>query len=60
VAQVIARRFGIRSHVDHIGPLMRSLGWSAQRPTRRALERDEEGIQRWIKREWPRIKKPGA
>lgn len=61
VAQVIARRFGIRYHVDHIGRLLRSLGWTPQRPTRRALERDEEGIQRWIKQEWPRIKKkPGA
>jgi len=57
VAQVIARRFGIRYHVDHIGRLLRSLGWTPQRPTRRALERDEEGIQRWIKQEWPRIKK---
>jgi transposase len=61
VAQVIARRFGIGYHVDHIGRLLRSLGWSPQRPTRRALERDEEGIQRWLKQQWPRIKKkPGA
>jgi transposase len=57
VAQVIARGFGIHYHVDHIGRLLRSLGWTPQRPTRRALERDEEGIQRWIKQEWPRIKK---
>ena len=61
VAQVIGRRFGIGYHVDHIGRLLRSLGWTPQRPTRRALERDEEGIQRWIKRQWPRIKKkPGT
>jgi transposase len=57
VAHVIGRRFGIRYHVDHIGRLLRSLGWSPQRPTRRALERDEEEIQRWVKQEWPRIKK---
>ncbi len=61
VAQVIRRHFGIAYHVDHIGRLLRSLGWTPQRPTRRALERDEEGLQRWIKRDWPRIKKkPGA
>ncbi len=60
VAEVIRRRFGISYHVDHIGRLLRSLGWTPQRPTRRALERDEERIQRWIKRDWPRIKKkPG-
>jgi transposase len=61
VAQVIGRRFGVHYHVDHIGRLLRSLGWTPQRPTRRALERDEEGIQRWIKRDWPAIKKkPGS
>ena len=57
VAHVIGRRFGIRYHVDHIGRLLRSLGWTPQRPVRRAWERDEEGIRRWIKQEWPRIKK---
>ena len=61
IAQVIGRRFGIGYHVDHIGRLLRSLGWTPQRPTRRALERDEEGIQRWIRRDWPRLKKkPGS
>jgi transposase len=61
VAQVIRRRFGISYHVDHIGRLLRSLGWTPQRPTRRALERDEQRIQRWIKQEWPGIKKkPGT
>lgn len=57
VADVIRRRFGIRYHVDHIGRVLRALGWTPQRPTRRALERDEEGIRRWIKQDWPRIKK---
>ncbi|MEV7676597.1 winged helix-turn-helix domain-containing protein [Streptomyces sp. NPDC088752] len=33
------------------------LGWSLQRPQRRAVERDESEIARWIAHEWPRIKK---
>lgn len=57
VAELIACRFGVRYHVDHIGRLLHSLGWSPQKPTRRAIERDEAGIQRWIKEEWPRVKK---
>jgi transposase len=57
VAQLILTFFGIRYHVDHIGRLLRSLGWSPQKPQRRAVERDEKEIQRWIKQEWPRIKK---
>ena len=60
VAELIACRFGVRYHVDHIGRLLHSLGWSPQKPTRRAIERDEAGIQRWIKQEWPRIKKKPA
>ncbi|MBT1186749.1 transposase [Streptomyces sp. CJ_13] len=33
------------------------LGWSLQWPERRAVERDESEIARWIAHEWPRIKK---
>ncbi|MFB8044968.1 winged helix-turn-helix domain-containing protein [Streptomyces hydrogenans] len=33
------------------------LGRSLQRPERRAVERDESEIARWIAHEWPRIKK---
>jgi transposase len=60
VAYLIRSRFGVRYHVDHIGRLLRSLGWTPQRPTRRAVERDEAAIQRWIKTDWPRIKKKPA
>ena len=57
VAQVIRSRFGVRYHVDHIGRLLRSLGWTPQKPARRAAERDEELIEGWVKTQWPRIKK---
>ncbi|MEU2006923.1 winged helix-turn-helix domain-containing protein [Rhodococcus sp. NPDC019609] len=33
------------------------LGWSRQRPARRAVERDEDAIVAWRENEWPRIKK---
>ncbi|HVA01768.1 MAG TPA: IS630 family transposase [Terriglobia bacterium] len=49
VARLIERRFRVHYHVDHIGRLLHSLGWSPQKPARRAVERDEEGIRRWIK-----------
>lgn len=57
VAKLIKRRFGITYHVDHVGRVLRSLGWSPQKPERRAKERDHEKIQRWIKQDWPHIKK---
>jgi transposase len=57
VAKLIQSSFGVRYHVDHIGRLLHSLGWSPQKPQRKAVERNEEQIQQWIKVDWPRIKK---
>lgn len=57
IAEVIKKHFGIRYHRDHVGRLMHSLGWSHQKPERRAVERDEEQIERWKRKEWPRVKK---
>ncbi len=57
VRDLIAREFDVEYHVDHIGRLLRSLGWSPQKPKRRARERDEERIQGWVKAVWPRVKK---
>jgi transposase len=57
VVRLIHDRFGIRYHVDHIGRLLHALGWSPQKPQRRAVERDESEIRRWVKEEWPRVKK---
>jgi hypothetical protein len=36
---------------------MRKLGWSAQKPERRARERDEAAILLWRNQDWDRIKK---
>jgi transposase len=36
---------------------MHSLGWSVQKPERRALERNEERIADWKKKTWREIKK---
>ena len=57
IARLIRREFKVRYHRDHIGRLMRGLGWSHQKPERRALERDEAKIERWKQKEWPRVKK---
>lgn len=60
VAQLIAQRFAVHYHVDHISRLLHALGWSPQKPARRSLERDEEQIQRWVKQTWPALKKKRA
>lgn len=56
VADLIARQFGIRYHHDHVGRFLRQrLGWSVQKPQRRARERDEAAILRWQSEDFPRI-----
>jgi transposase len=57
IAELIHRKFGVRYHVDHVSRLLHSLGFSPQKPERRAIERDEKGIRRWTKVHWPKIKK---
>jgi transposase len=57
VAQLIRRRFAVDYHVDHVGRLLHALGFSPQKPERRAIERDEPAIERWVKQRWPRVKK---
>ncbi len=57
VRDVIRRLFGVQYHVDYVGTLLHKLGWSAQKPERRARERDERAIARWRRDEWPRLKK---
>lgn len=57
VAEVIARHFGIQYHPDHGGRLLHALGWTPQKPERRALQRQEAAIARWKREEWPRVKK---
>jgi transposase len=57
VAEVIAKGFGVVYHPDHVWKILRSLGWTCQKPEQRARERDEAAIQQWRQREWPRIKR---
>jgi transposase len=57
IAEVIRREFGVSCHRAHIGRLMHSLNWSHQKPEKRAVERNEQAIERWKQKEWPRVKK---
>ena len=55
VATVIAREFGVRYHPAHVSRLLRQLGWSVQKPLRRATQRDEAAIAQWRTERWPRL-----
>jgi len=60
VADLIRQIFGVAYHARYLPRLLRSMGWSPQKPERLARERDEKAIRHWIKVEWPRIKKKPA
>ena len=57
IASIIKREFGVRYHSDHIGRLLHAIGWSVQKPTLRATERNDAAIERWRSEKWPAIKK---
>jgi transposase len=61
VAEVIWKKFRVRYHCDHVGRLLHALGWSHQKPQKRALERNQDEIRRFLRRDWPAVKKtPGG
>ncbi len=61
VLQVIKDKFGVEYHANHLPKLLRSLGFTPQRPQREAAEKDQGQIDKWVRYQWTRIKKkPGG
>jgi transposase len=61
IAQVLERTCGVRLHPGHLWRVLGEMGWSVQKPERRALQRNEQEIAHWKKHTWPALKKkPGA
>lgn len=61
VGTVIERQFGVVYGTTQVWRILGSLGFSVQKPEKRALERDEGAVKRWKARTWPGLKKkPGA
>ena len=57
VAEVIEKTTGVNYHPGHVWKVLRRMGWSRQRPARRAAERDDEAIEHWVNDRWPKVKK---
>jgi transposase len=57
IARLIKQEFGVQYHPNHIGRLMHRLGWSHQKPERRAVEANDQAIEQWKRGKWRRIKK---
>lgn len=57
IRQIIHRLFGVRHSEVHVWRLLGQLGFSSQKPEKRALERNEGAVRSWTRRTWPALKK---
>jgi transposase len=57
VAAVIERMHGVRFGQTQVWRILGSLGFSSQKPEKRAIERDEDAVRTWKRRTWPALKK---
>jgi transposase len=53
---LIVRKYGIKLSLPSIGRLLAQLGLSCQKPLFRAFQQNPSLVERWLKREYPRIK----
>lgn len=57
VGVLIERRYGVKFGQTQIWRILGALGFSVQKPERRAIERNEEVVQTWKRKTWPALKK---
>jgi transposase len=56
VARLIEQEFGLAYHPEHVREILkRRLGWTSQKPRRRARERDDKEVARWADDDFRRI-----
>src|SRR5215218_3362193 len=55
MGELIWRRFGVRLAVRTAGKYLARWGFTAQKPIRRAYERDPAAVRRWLRRDYPAI-----
>ena len=58
VAQVIYRKWKVKFHPRYLNQWLAERRITPQKPRFQAREQDEKEVQRWLREEWPRIKKP--
>jgi len=56
VAELIARRYGVKPSVWTVGRMLRRWGFTPQKPVRRALEQNPKEVRRWLRETYPRIR----
>ena len=57
VGALIEQQYGVKFSQTHVWRILGGLGFSVQKPERRAIERDEDAVQVWKRKTWPALKK---
>ena len=55
--EVIYRKWRVKFHPRYLSQWLAERRITPQKPRFRAREQDEDEVQRWLREEWPRIKK---
>lgn len=57
VGALIERMHGVRFSQAHVWRILGALGFSPQKPDKRAIERDDDAVRHWKRNTWPALKK---
>jgi transposase len=57
---LIARIYDIKFSQSQVWRILGELGFSPQKPEKRAIERDENAVRDWKRKTWPALKKKPA
>ncbi len=57
VRDLIYKKYKIKLSVSTVGRYLKKWGFTSQKPAKRAYEQSNEAVQKWLKEEYPKIKK---
>jgi putative transposase len=59
IRELIGQHLGVWYHVDHVRKVLHRLGFSPQRPGKKALEQHEQAVRTWVRTTRPEVEKKG-
>lgn len=57
LVELIEKRFGVRLSIWTAGRYLKSWGFTPQKPIRKAYEQNPEAVERWLKQQYPAIRR---
>lgn len=55
IQKIVKQRFGKKIHTTNIMRWLKRLNITNQKPQRRASQRDDKAVAKWLREEWPKI-----